>query len=109
MERDYLFVYGSLAKGRKNAVRLEVIGGDWIPATVRGRLKNQGWGAKMGYPGLIIDDEGDPIEGFVFSSAYLKDYWKALDDFEGSEYGRVRVTAQLDSGQIIETFAYALK
>ncbi|MEP5611415.1 MAG: gamma-glutamylcyclotransferase family protein [Cyclobacteriaceae bacterium] len=106
---DYLFVYGSLAKDRKNAHLLEALGGEWIPATVRGRLENQGWGSKMGYPGLVIDESGELIDGFVFSSSHLRSYWKKLDDFEGPEYVRVRTRVLLASGQMIVASVYALK
>lgn len=29
------------------------------------------WGADLGYPGLDLDEQGDNIPGFLFSSAKL--------------------------------------
>ena len=53
-----LFVYGTLAPGRPNEHVLTALGGTWQPATVKGHLKPQGWGAEMGYPGLVLDESG---------------------------------------------------
>lgn len=32
--------------------------GTWIDGTVRGRLSSGGWGAALGFPGLIVDSQG---------------------------------------------------
>ena len=61
-----LFVYGTLGPGRPNEHVLSVIGGTWEEASVNGYLKQQGWGAEMGYPGIVLDDDGDEIKGYIF-------------------------------------------
>ena len=46
----------------------------------------------MGYPGIVLDDGGDEIKGYIFSSEKLDDHWDELDDYEGKEYKRVLIT-----------------
>lgn len=48
-----LFVYRTLAPGRANHHVLAGIPGTWEVATLRGELIEKGWGAAMGYPGII--------------------------------------------------------
>ncbi|MCI0615247.1 gamma-glutamylcyclotransferase, partial [bacterium] len=54
-----LFVYGTLQPSRSNAHVLESIGGSWVRASVRGRLKYEGWGAELGYPALLLNPDGE--------------------------------------------------
>jgi gamma-glutamylcyclotransferase (GGCT)/AIG2-like uncharacterized protein YtfP len=68
-----LFVYGTLIPGGPNEYVLGAIGGTWQKAVIRGRLKSQGWGADMGYPGIVLDDAGDEIQGYLFSSDAFAD------------------------------------
>jgi len=82
---ETLFVYGTLAPGRPNEHILKEIGGSWQDAMVLGRLKEEGWGATMGYPGIELDTHGEEIKGFIFTSENLSDHWHMLDDFEGDE------------------------
>lgn len=105
---EYLFVYGSLAPNRPNAHVLERIGGTFSPAFIRGRLKAEGWGAAMGFDGLVLDDEGGRIDGFVFCSDCLAAHWPELDAFEGDGYRRVKVRAVLTDGAGVEAWVYAL-
>ena len=60
-------------------------------ASVKGYLKQQGWGAELGYPGIILDNTGDEIKGYIFSSDKLDSHWDELDDFEGEEYPTIRL------------------
>lgn len=103
-----IFIYGTLAPGRPNEHKLNDIEGSWQVATVKGRLKQKGWGAKLGYPGIVLDDENSEVEGFVFSSKELDKKWQMLDEFEGKEYKRVLIKAKLLSGEEVEAFIYAL-
>lgn len=103
-----LFVYGTLAPGRPNAHILADVPGQWQPATVTGRLLPMGWGASVGYPGIILDDDGHAIEGFLFSSERLVDQWAHLDDLEGEEYERVLTTAMLSDGTVVDAYIYRL-
>ena len=54
-----LFVYGTLGPGRPNEHVLSAIGGTWEEASVNGFLMPRGWGAEMGYPGIVLDDTGE--------------------------------------------------
>ena len=104
-----LFVYGTLAPGRNNEHVLTNIGGTWEPAAVKGHLKDEGWGAEMGYPGIVLDEAGEDIQGYIFSSNNLDKHWDDLDEFEGEEYKRVLVEVQKKDSSLIEAFIYVLR
>lgn len=106
---EHLFVYGSLAPGRQNAHVLAGIAGDWRPASVRGVLLAEGWGAAMGYPGIVLEPRGERVRGLVFSASTLAAHWPRLDAFEGDGYERVRVDAELEDGTIVRAHVYALR
>ena len=103
-----LFVYGSLAPGRQNEHILAPLGGTWQAATVRGRLKMEGWGATLGFPGLVLDPAGEEVKGQVLTSDKLADFWPELDKFEGEQYERVPVEAVLAGGAAVEAHVYVL-
>ena len=103
-----LFVYGTLAPGQPNEPVLAPLAGAWQPATVKGRLIPQGWGAALGFPALVPAADGEAIRGFVFSSPRLADFWPILDAFEGEQYERVLLEAILDDGSTVDAFVYAL-
>ena len=107
MER--LFVYGSLQPGGPNEHVLASVKGEWVPATLKGRLIASGWGASLGYPGLVLDDDADDIGGYVFYSPDLAALWGRLDEFEGTEYERIVASATLENGHKVEAHVYALR
>ena len=104
-----LFIYGSLQPGGPNEHVLADIDGEWRPAVVMGRLVDKGWGASMGFPGLVIDAGGTAVEGYVLIAESLGDKWAELDALEGAEYERVVAVARLQNGDEIEAFVYALR
>jgi gamma-glutamylcyclotransferase (GGCT)/AIG2-like uncharacterized protein YtfP/predicted kinase len=104
-----LFVYGTLAPGRPNAHVLADVAGHWQPATVVGRLLQQGWGAAVGYPGIVLDEHGDEVQGFLFSSDSLDQHWNRLDEFEGDGYERVLTAVKLHDGTTVEAYIYSLR
>lgn len=106
---ESLFVYGTLGPGRPNAHLLENIGGAWQEGYVGGSLLHKGWGAKMGYPGIVLDDSGNRVQGFLFTSENLHNHWHILDAFEGAEYERVPVEVTTSSGQAVKSSIYMLK
>jgi gamma-glutamylcyclotransferase (GGCT)/AIG2-like uncharacterized protein YtfP len=106
---DRLFVYGTLAPGRPNSHVLAPLPGTWQPATVRGTLHPEGWGAAVGYPGIVLDERGSEVRGLVFSSDELAAHWTRLDDFEGDGYKRVLTTAVLEDGRTVQAYVYALR
>jgi len=105
---DRLFVYGTLAPGRSNAHMLADVPGEWEPAIVTGTLLAEGWGAAAGYPGIVLDEQGADVAGFLFSSDVLADHWPRLDAFEGDGYERVRTTATRADGTRVDAYVYAL-
>ena len=104
-----LFVYGTLAPGRPNEHILKDLNGTWQDATVTGTLYSEGWGAAMGFPGIVLNEHSDQISGLVFSSKNLSDYWPRLDEFEGAEYKRVLTEVKLADGNNVEAYIYVLK
>jgi gamma-glutamylcyclotransferase (GGCT)/AIG2-like uncharacterized protein YtfP len=103
-----LFVYGTLAPGRPNEHVLANVPGEWEPATVIGTLLPEGWGAAAGYPGIVLDERGGEVEGFLFSSESLAQHWARLDEFEGEGYERVLISATLRDGTAVEAYIYKL-
>ncbi len=104
-----LFVYGTLAPGRPNEHMLDGIAGSWEDAIVIGTLHPEGWGAGMGYPGIVLDKDGEAIEGFLFSSDKLSDHWAKLDKFEGEGYERVLVVAKRKDNSAVDAYVYTLR
>src|SRR3546814_18580560 len=84
-----LFVYGSLAPGQRNGHALVNVPGRWEPATVTGALRKEGWGAAMGYPGIVLAPARDADEGFVLSSGPLFPHWARLAASGGEGCNRV--------------------
>ncbi|THB73618.1 MAG: gamma-glutamylcyclotransferase [Desulfobacteraceae bacterium] len=104
-----LFVYGTLGPGCPNEHVLTAIGGTFEEATVKGHLKEQGWGAQMGYPGIVLDDAGDDVKGFIFCSDHLEGNWDKLDAFEGEEYRRVRIRVTTKDHKEVDAYIYMLR
>src|SRR5687768_12627109 len=103
-----LFVYGTLAPGQPNEHVLRDVPGEWEPATVTGTLLQAGWGAVMGYPGIVLDERGGEVKGLLFSSENLAEYWGTLDEFEGEGYERVLTTVRLLDGTVVDAYIYRL-
>ena len=95
-----LATYGTLAPGRQNHGQLSDLSGRWLVGYVRGSLVEAGWGAKLGYPALILDPDGALIEVFVFESRALPDHWHRLDSFEGPGYRRIAVDVSTADGPV---------
>ena len=106
---EHLFVYGSLRPGEKHHEMLASIKGNWQDAIVRGKFFPQGLEITEGYPAMIPDKHGIEIRGALFSSAYLPEHWKDLDDFEGDAYERRKVLVELVDGNKIDAWTYTLR
>ena len=104
-----LFIYGTLVPGGPNEHVLSEIDGSWEAATVNGILREEGWGAEMGYPGIVLDEQGIEIQGFLFSSEKLSDHWARLDEFEGKSYERVLTVVTFKDDRTVDAYIYALK
>jgi len=103
-----LAVYGSLAPGKKNHHMMAGMHGSWRAAVLRGSLWNEGWGAGEGFPGFLWDGTQTAVAAQVFSSPDLPHYWSRLDEFEGEEYRRILVPAEMEGGEIEICNVYAL-
>ena len=95
-----LATYGSLAPGRVNHFQLDGLDGRWSAGWVNGTLIDRGWGAGLGYPAMILDPDGSPVEVQVFESTDLPDHWSRLDDFEGPGYSRVVASISTPDGDL---------
>lgn len=102
-----LAVYGSLAPGRVNHNQLASLNGRWVKGTVRGRLADRGWGAALGFHGLVLDPEADEIAVDLFISPDLPRHWARLDIFEGPGYRREKSLISTAEGKV-EAFIYVL-
>ncbi len=89
--KEYLFVYGQFRDIAKNLLKGHIFCGR---ATIDGKI----YKVNDSYPGFV---EGD---GKVFGDVYLIDssLFPELDDFEGEEYERVKLTTSSD----IECWVY---
>lgn len=107
MER--LFVYGTLAPGRANHHRLQQVAGSWQAASLRGELRDEGWGASLGCPGIVPDEAGETVAGHLLSADSLQHLWPMLDAFEGEGYQRTLVDVTLADGSTARAYVYALR
>lgn len=95
-----LATYGTLSPGRINHHQLDGLRGTWRSGHVTGRLIEQGWGATMGFPALILDPAGGRVAVHLFESPDLPAHWRRLDEFEGDGYRRVIVPVETDGGPV---------
>jgi gamma-glutamylcyclotransferase (GGCT)/AIG2-like uncharacterized protein YtfP len=93
-----LAVYGTLAPGKVDHDRLAGLDGQWFDGNVRGRLREEGWGATIGFPGIAPDADGPEVAVRVFDSPDLSLHWERLDRLEGSASHRTVTTATVDGG-----------
>jgi len=84
---ETVFVYGTLRRGGSNHFRMAQA--QFVAAgAVRGKLYRIDW-----YPGFVADETAGRVVGEI----YMVDAETiaALDEFEGSEYRRVRIAVEL--------------
>ena len=108
-EFQRLFVYGTLAPGEKNHNLLADLNGNWERATIKGHFHETGWGYTEGFPGLVLDPEGETVSGFLFTSNELSTCWERLDEFEGEEYCRVLTAVRSKKNEEVEAFVYVVR
>ena len=94
-----LAVYGTLRPGRVNHHQISALAGSWQRGTVKGKLFSSGWGAALGFPGLILDPLSPAVDVDLFESMDLAEHWARLDEFEGSGYRRVVATVKTEEGE----------
>lgn len=88
-EPSRLATYGTLRPGESAFGLLAPLGGSWTHGFVVGWLSLDGFGRTGGYPGVILDPEGERIPVAVLESPLLERWWDAVDDYEGPDYERV--------------------
>lgn len=103
-----MFVYGTLAPGEVNEHVLAPLRGNWQPASLRGYLHAEGWGASHGFPALELDATAEFVAGQLFRSTELPGFWQELDDFEGADYTRVTTSVALASGETVLANVYVI-
>jgi len=106
---DRLFVYGSLKPNEKNNFLLSAINGTWRTAFTFGFIKKINLGPKEIYDALILDNNGNRIEGYLFYSYALKNIWKKLDTFERENYKRQQTDININNKEKVKAFVYLLK
>ena len=102
-----LATYGTLMPGRVNHHELAGLAGRWVPGHVHGRLLEQGWGAALGYPALVLDPAGPGVPVQVLESRDLPAHWARLDAFEGPGYRRAVAPVHTGDG-VLEVSLYVL-
>jgi gamma-glutamylcyclotransferase (GGCT)/AIG2-like uncharacterized protein YtfP len=102
-----LAVYGTLAPGKPNHHHLADLAGRWSAGVVTGRLVAQGWGADLGFPGLVLDPAGVAVPVQVLASDDLPAHWPRLDAFEGEGYRRALAAVVTEAGEV-EAWIYVL-
>ena len=103
-----LFVYGSLQPGAANENYLNHIKGTWKQGYVLGNLISKGWGNKIGFPVIQLDNKGEKIGGWLLESDNLQNNLNMLDDFEGKEYKRSTTNVYLNDGLKQLAYIYEL-
>jgi gamma-glutamylcyclotransferase (GGCT)/AIG2-like uncharacterized protein YtfP len=102
-----LATYGSLSPGRVNHHQLAGLKGHWQRGTVRGNRIEAGWGAALGFPGMILDPSGPTVDVDLFESSDLPSHWARLDEFGGSGYRRVVTQVRTVDGEL-SAYIYVL-
>lgn len=87
---------------------LESIGEKWIKASVQGKLIEPGSSFGVHYPGVILDDEGEEIERYLFTSEDLPNHWHTIDRYEGSDYKRIKTEVTTEDGEAVAAYIYEL-
>lgn len=100
-----LFVYGSLRRNATGAHHPLLAAARCLGrATVEGTLYRVAW-----YPGLVLEAGGGEVVGELYElpSAGADTMLAALDDYEGTGFGRRHTRARLDAtGEPLDTWTY---
>jgi gamma-glutamylcyclotransferase (GGCT)/AIG2-like uncharacterized protein YtfP len=80
--------------------------GVWLSARVRGQHRKDGIGEGGIYPGFVPDSAGPEHDVLLFVSSDLPAHWARLDAFEGKDYARLAILAEVD-GRQVEAWVYA--
>lgn len=112
MDKEFLFVYGTLRQGFVNPVRakMEKYAGYPVPAVMQGKLFEIGH-----YPGAVLSDNPDElVHGDLYTIKDRKKLFAILDKYEESsddfpaprEYIRKKISVTLSNGHKVIAWAY---
>jgi gamma-glutamylcyclotransferase (GGCT)/AIG2-like uncharacterized protein YtfP len=102
MPSTALATYGSLAPGGAHHAQLADVGGQWVPAVVRGQLRD---GI---FPRLVLSPAAGEIPVQLLRAAHeLPKSWQRLDQLEGVSYERVLVRVETQQGELVIANVYA--
>jgi gamma-glutamylcyclotransferase (GGCT)/AIG2-like uncharacterized protein YtfP len=106
LPHDFVFVYGTLMSNYENEVT-EQVHPHWrlkSKAFIKGRLYQLGE-----YPGAIPDPDCEAkVSGELYEILHPAKLLSLLDEYEGSEYQRVRVEARISLGRSIPAWCYVI-
>jgi gamma-glutamylcyclotransferase (GGCT)/AIG2-like uncharacterized protein YtfP len=60
------------------------------------------------FPGIVLDEHGARVDGYLFVSNNLETHWAMLDEFEEG-YDRVEVSVTTVEGQQVTAWIYQLQ
>ena len=63
----------------------------------------------MRFPAVILDPEGPPVAGMLFTCDDLVRRWPRLDAFEGEGYARQITQVERDDGSQVSAQVYVLR
>jgi len=91
-----LVVYGSLAPGEANHHVVAGLNGSWRPCVITGTIS-----LHDGYRIFRWEKNGPRIDAQLLISSELPSHWQTLDEFEGADYRRVVIPAELDGKRVV--------
>jgi len=103
-----LFVYGTLQPEQANNYILEEIGGSFVKATLFGYDFDRIWQKQTGYPGIIYKKSDCKVEGHLFTSKNLMNFWVDIDNFETKAYKRIPVSVLQKDDIKTEAYVYII-
>jgi len=93
---ERLVVYGTLVPGGQCHHLMADLDAVWERCAIRGRL-----GSYKGYPSFKWNPAGEPHPAWLVTSAGLPAKFRELDDFEGDDYLRRRIPAEVGNRLVI--------
>ena len=93
---ERLIVYGTLMPGGQYHHLMAGLAADWERCTIRGRL-----GTYRGYPSFKWNPAGESHPAWLVTSTQLPAKFRELDDFEGDDYTRRFIPAEVGNRLVI--------
>lgn len=101
---DRLFVYGTLRHGQTARSLIQSHITRWVKATTTGAI----YVFPMGYGGFVEAEEPSRVIGELLWLTDLPATFGLLDAYEGEEYARVIRQVELETGERVWSWIYAL-